>query len=451
MTIDAGIYSQIRQPQQPDLIGMAGQFAQLQGAQQQNRLAQIKMDEYERGVQNQNRLRTLLAEGADAQGLVKAGFLKEGQDWAKNQAEVTDKGADTAKKRLDVVNGKVTQYRDYLSNVNDPQTAAQWLQAQYQDPDVGPIMSKFAPIDQAVQRIPQEPSAFQQWKQQQALGATKFVEMNKPTITTRNLGGTTDTLATEGLTGVTRTLNSAKNTQSPDNAATVAATMRGQNMADARAREANANALTKPFEITGEDGKPVLVQQDKQGNIRPVQGYTPKQGASKPLTEGQSKALLFGSRMQESGAIIDELATKGVNKSVPGSRSGYGVGATINALQPQEFQRLDQAKRDFINAVLRRESGAVISAEEFANAEQQYFPQPGEGPDVIKQKRDARALATRGILAEVPDGEARVAKVRGGGAAPAPAPAGGPQPGTVQDGYRFKGGNPADRNSWEKV
>jgi hypothetical protein len=37
-----------------------------------------------------------------------------------------------------------------------------------------------------------------------------------------------------------------------------------------------------------------------------------------------------------------------------------------------------------------------------------------------------------------------------GGTAPAPSQ-GAPAVGTVMQGYRFKGGNPADRNNWEKV
>jgi hypothetical protein len=39
------------------------------------------------------------------------------------------------------------------------------------------------------------------------------------------------------------------------------------------------------------------------------------------------------------------------------------------------------------------------------------------------------------------------------GSAPAGAPAGGAAPavGTIMQGYRFKGGNPADKNNWEKV
>jgi hypothetical protein len=205
-------------------------------------------------------------------------------------------------------------------------------------------------------------------------------------------------------------------------------TVRGQDMTDARTRETTAAQITKPFEITGEDGRPVLVQQDRQGNIRPVQGYLPKQGASKPLTDSQSKALLFGSRMQESGSVIDSLAAQGTMKSVPGSRLPV-VGGAITAMSGDKNQKLEQAKRDFINATLRRESGAVISPEEFDNGEKQYFPQIGDSPGVIAQKRRNREVATRGILAEVPDSDNRVAKVRG-------APAGAPNIDSLLDKYK---------------
>ncbi len=51
--------------------------------------------------------------------------------------------------------------------------------------------------------------------------------------------------------------------------------------------------------------------------------------------------------------------------------------------------------------------------------------------------------------------DANIAKLKSGQQQPATAqtaPAqGAPQPGTVMKGYRFKGGNPADQNSWEKV
>jgi hypothetical protein len=66
---------------------------------------------------------------------------------------------------------------------------------------------------------------------------------------------------------------------------------------------------------------------------------------------------------------------------------------------------VEQARRDFINAVLRRESGAVISPSEFANAEKQYFPVVGNPPELIAQKRRNRELATRGLMAEVPAGQ----------------------------------------------
>ena len=159
--------------------------------------------------------------------------------------------------------------------------------------------------------------------------------------------------------------------------------------------------------VTGQGGQPVI-------------GPT-KVGTDKALTEGQSKALLFGTRAQEADAIVAELGRSGVNTSIPGSRLPI-VGDVVSAVQGPQHQRLDQAKRDFINAVLRRESGAVISDSEFSNAERQYFPQIGDSPQDIAQKARNREIAIKGMLAEVPNLQSYQAGIVGGAGGGAGAP-----------------------------
>lgn len=61
-----------------------------------------------------------------------------------------------------------------------------------------------------------------------------------------------------------------------------------------------------------------------------------------------------------------------------------------NALRSEGRQRQDQAERNFLNAVLRKESGAVIGASEFESGEKQYFPRTGDSPAVVEQKRRNR-------------------------------------------------------------
>lgn len=121
------------------------------------------------------------------------------------------------------------------------------------------------------------------------------------------------------------------------------------------------------------------------------------------LNETQGKSYLFGSRMQSSGDIINELqggiAGKGFVDSVGQLVDEKIVGSTVgNQFTDQDFQKYDQAKRDFVNAVLRRESGAVITPQEFENAEKQYFPVPGNSPEVLAQKQRNRELATKLLL-----------------------------------------------------
>lgn len=143
-----------------------------------------------------------------------------------------------------------------------------------------------------------------------------------------------------------------------------------------------------PQVMSGSDGKPI---------IKPTE--------EKPLTEGQAKALAFSARMLAADQKLAELSRKGVNVSVPGADAPFGVGTAVNAVQGEAQQMLDQAKRDFINATLRRESGAVIGKDEFINADKQYFPQIGDSRAVIEQKARNRRTAIEGVRADVPKGK----------------------------------------------
>lgn len=112
------------------------------------------------------------------------------------------------------------------------------------------------------------------------------------------------------------------------------------------------------------------------------------------LTEAEGRNSGFYGRGVESHKIISQLEDQGTSlfNATAGSLPVVG-----NYALSAEAQKYKQAQRDFVNAVLRRESGAVISDQEFANAKEQYFPQPGDGPEVIAQKRANRETTIRGL------------------------------------------------------
>ena len=162
---------------------------------------------------------------------------------------------------------------------------------------------------------------------------------------------------------------------------------------------------------------------------------------NKPLNETQSKSLAFGARMQQSGEQLNALAEQGVTQpgSIKRAADAVGAGVLANWTQSGEQQQVEQSQRDYVNAVLRRESGAAISNAEFDNARQQYFPQPGDKPQVIEQKRRNRLLSTQAMLAEVPNSAERLAQLEQmiGGSSTAPNLSQG-----AQDG---QGGQPPQR------
>jgi hypothetical protein len=137
-----------------------------------------------------------------------------------------------------------------------------------------------------------------------------------------------------------------------------------------------------------EQGEPVFFQTSKTGGAPSiVSGVRP---APKGMNENQAKAAGFADRIAESNPILDTPP-----QSVGASFLSAVPGGNF-ALDPKQ-QMFFQAERNFINAVLRRESGAVISDPEFDNARKQYIPQPGDSPQVLDQKRRNRETVLRSI------------------------------------------------------
>jgi flagellar hook-basal body complex protein FliE len=118
-------------------------------------------------------------------------------------------------------------------------------------------------------------------------------------------------------------------------------------------------------------------------------------------TESQSKASGFANRMEVAIPDIDKYqsAATGAKDNaiagipfVPDKVKNYGLS--------EQFQLYNSAKGRWISGLLRRDSGAVINADEFAREDKNFFPQPGDPPSVIEQKRRARIEATEAIKRE---------------------------------------------------
>ena len=139
-------------------------------------------------------------------------------------------------------------------------------------------------------------------------------------------------------------------------------------------------------------GNPVFFQPSRTGGPPSmIPGVRPE---GKAPTESQSNAMLFAERMAQAEPLFQNPPPTFGSRFKEGLPGGVG-----NVMITPESRQFFQAERNFINAVLRKESGAVISDTEFENARKQYIPQPGDDAATLELKRQARETAIRQIAA----------------------------------------------------
>lgn len=161
------------------------------------------------------------------------------------------------------------------------------------------------------------------------------------------------------------------------------------------------------------DAKNGVVINKATGQSTPVMGADGKPISTSVgnLTGEQSNAVAFGARALDAQNMLRQLEAAGTTNTNPVYRAvsglpvvGGALGGAANFFNSDQQQSYEQAKRNFVSAILRKESGAAIADSEFANEEKKYFPQTGDSPATIEQKARARDLAIEAIKAQAGPG-----------------------------------------------
>lgn len=218
----------------------------------------------------------------------------------------------------------------------------------------------------------------------------------------KSLGLSQDQAQALGPAGIQKLLENQAMANTPDN------------ILDRRVKQAQLAKLSRP-EITPEQeaqmretGAYTARRQlaDTMADLTPAQRNelitTGKiNDTIKPPNAEQASSQTFLKMMDQAEQNISQVpAMAGADRvdraldSVP-----FGHGFTSN-----DYQKADQAQRQFIQAWLRKTSGAAISPAEFEAEGRKFFPQPGDGPEVIAQKAEARQAAREGLLMSTSSG-----------------------------------------------
>lgn len=154
------------------------------------------------------------------------------------------------------------------------------------------------------------------------------------------------------------------------------------------------------YEWVERGGQPIQI---RKGTAQA--GDKPYSNASdKPPTQGQFLAGGFAGRIKQAEDVLGKLdaTIAGMN---PISYSAQDA-SPYAGFKSNDFQSFDQAARNFVNAVLRRESGAAISPSEFDSARKQYLPQPGDSKETLAQKKANRDYVFETLKREAGNGYA---------------------------------------------
>tara|TARA_R110002126_G_scaffold119314_2_gene260127 strand:+ start:271 stop:1785 length:1515 start_codon:yes stop_codon:yes gene_type:complete len=409
MALDPSIALGVRPLQLPDPMNQLAQFSQIQNAQNQNALARYQLNAAQRAEQGQTALGQAYGKFYTDQSTGGAGQPSFGQMRQQIVQQLSTsaphlipgelaKIAAMEKEALQTkeLQGKIDlqapelqnkvskQYKDQLVNVNSYDSAVKWLESQYKNPVLGPIVSQ-EPFESAIKQIPKDPTAFQDWKNRNALGIEEYIKQNKPQLSTKDIGGSVTDRLFRPMSGEITEVSTTKKTPT-------FADITGQGqLALAKAKFAFEQA--NPTMSIQEDPSGLLAVNTKTGVATPiVYGPTGFQAAPAAAPAAsmmrQPPAALPGQRtpaIPGMASVLDQTAAPApaampmpavTGERVPGqpvsgkgkpppeayAKQALGVANTNDALEKMQDTMKNFKSSDMLNPTRRAELGQAHAA-----------------------------------------------------------------------------------------
>jgi len=193
-----------------------------------------------------------------------------------------------------------------------------------------------------------------------------------------------------------------------------------------------------------------LIDKDAQGVFKGIRGDKEWQKANGSATEAENLKNLIAN------ATTNPAAANAIGVYAARFASG---GQRINR---QEMEQLGQGEKDIIGKTAQIAKQAATGTLTKANADymRQFIDITSQEPTKQRNQIEDDFVSNFARRNKMDPDEAaqqilghptHATQAKQSTGLLQQASPGGPKPGMIEDGYRFKGGNPADKNSWEKI
>ena len=437
MALNPAIALAARSVEIADPMAMYGKIAAIQQAQNQNALAQFQLGAAQREEAATNALSQAYQSAYNPetgkidtnklrQSLATGGFGAKIPGVEKALGELETQALTRQKTQTDLLDARLKQSRQFLDTINptDPNAPAQymaWHEANHKDPILGPALeARGVTAEQARGRIMQAiqagPQAFAELLNQSKLGAEKFMELNKPQLSTTDVGGQVVSRTFEPLTGKLTTIGTQQKTMAPGEAERI---------------------RNEGLRIGLEGRRVAVLEENARRDADPA--FQQRMAGAKAVGEAIAKGDVAAqqalpqiiNRAEEGVRLIDELVGKRDSKTgklIEGSKPHPGFNDTVGTLwspiarnipgtDAADFAaRFDQIKgASFLEAFQALKGGGAITEKEGAkgtDAINRMSLAQSEN-EFIRAALDLQDVIRKGVA------EAQRKAARSGGAAPA--------------------------------